>query len=142
MIANAEATEVPQDFTVADALRKFTPAYIAKYIRRMPPHHRKVLGLITRCKTGHLGHAMYRCGSCGQHHLVSRACGNRHCPNCQKYKPQTGLAKQTAKLLPVQHFVVTFTVPQELRPLLRTNPEVGYAAIFKAGSELFGFLLD
>ena len=118
-----------------------TPAYIAKYIRRMPPHHRKVLGLITRCKTGHLGHAMYRCGACGERHWVSRACGNRHCPNCQKHKTQVWLAKQAAKLLPVQHFVVTFTVPEELRPLLRAHPEVGYAAIFKAGSETIRAML-
>ncbi|QDV41730.1 hypothetical protein Enr13x_15730 [Stieleria neptunia] len=48
MLTMAEAT----DFTVADALRTFAPGYIAKYHQRMPPHHRTVLGLITRCKTG------------------------------------------------------------------------------------------
>jgi len=127
--------------TVADALRKFAPAYIAKYQKRMPPHHRKVLGLITRCKTGELGNAMYRCQSCRSVHWVGRSCGNRHCPNCQKDKTQTWLAKQTSKLLPVQHFVVTFTVPQELRPLLRANPAAGYEAIFKAGSQTIRALL-
>jgi hypothetical protein len=137
MSAPAEAT----DFTVADALRKFVPSYAKKFGRRMPPHHRKVLGIITRCKTGELGHAMYRCQSCGDRHWVSRACGNRHCPNCQKEKTQTWLAKQTSKLLPVQHFVVTFTVPLELRPLLRANPEVGYAAIFDSGSRTIRTLL-
>lgn len=137
MIAPADAT----DFAVADALRKFAPSYIKKFQKRMPPHHRKVLGLIIRCKTGELGHAMYRCGACGDRHWVSRACGNRHCPNCQKHKTQTWLAKQTSKLLPVQHFVVTFTVPEELRPLLRANPEVGYAAVFEAGSQTIRTLL-
>ena len=84
---------------------------------------------------------MYRCGKCGERHWVSRACGNRHCTNCQKHKTQTWLAKQTAKLLPVQHFVVTFTVPKELRPLLRAHPDVGYATIFKAGSETIRTML-
>lgn len=137
MVAGAEAT----DFTVADALRTFAPAYIAKYHQRMPPHHRKVLGLITRCKTGELGNVMYRCQSCQVSHWVGRSCGNRHCPNCQKEKTQAWLAKQTSKLLPVQHFVVTFTVPEELRSLLRANPEVGYEAIFAAGSETIRTLM-
>jgi hypothetical protein len=129
------------DFTVADALRRFAPAYIVKFQARMPPHHRKVLGLITRCKTGELGNVIYRCGSCRSLHWVGRSCGNRHCPNCQKEKTQTWLAKQTAKLLPVQHFVVTFTVPQELRQMLRAHPEVGYEAIFHAGSQTIRTLM-
>lgn len=137
MVANAEAA----DFTVADALRQFAPAYIAKYRSRMPPHHRKVLGLITRCKTGELGNAMYRCESCRSLHWVASSCGNRHCPNCQKEKTQMWLAKQIAKLLPVQHFVVTFTVPEELRPMLRANPEIGYEVIFRAGSETIRTLM-
>ena len=37
-------------------------------------------------------------------------------------------------LLPVQHFLVTFTVPDELRSLLRVCPKEGYDAIFAAGS--------
>ena len=131
---NAEAT-------VADALRRFAPEYIATYGKRMPPHHRKVLGLITRCKTGALGDFVYRCQSCQARHWVGRSCGNRHCPNCQKEKTQFWLARQTGKLLPVQHFVVTFTVPSELRSLLRAHPEVGYNAIFAAGSATIRTLL-
>jgi hypothetical protein len=56
----------------------------------------------------------------------TRSCGNRHCPNCQKEKTQAWLEKQTQKLLPVQHFVVTFTVPQELRRLLHGNQKAGF----------------
>jgi len=137
VVTNAEAAEL----TVADALREFAPAYIAKYRKRMPPHHRKVLGLILRCKTGELGSVAYRCESCRAFHWIGRSCGNRHCPNCQKDKTQTWLAKQTSKLLPVQHFVVTFTVPEELRPLLRAHPEIGYEAIFRAGAETIRTLM-
>jgi hypothetical protein len=79
--------------------------------------------------------------SCQRTHWVGRSCNNRHCPGCQKQKTQVWLAKQTDKLLPVQHFVVTFTVPQELRPLLRAHPEAGYAAIFQAGSQTIRNLL-
>ena len=41
----------------------------------------------------------------------------------------------------MQHFVVTFTVPRELRPLLRSNQRAGYDAIFSAGSQTIRSLL-
>ena len=137
----ADARSTSSNVTVADVLRQFAPDYLAKYQSRMPPHHRKVLGLITRCRTGELGNLIYGCRSCQTRHWVGRSCNNRHCPNCQKQKTRQWLARQSGKLLPVQHFVVTFTVPKELRPLLRANPEAGYAAIFKAGSETIRTLL-
>ena len=97
--------------TVADALRQHAPAYLQKFADRVPLGHRKVLSYIMRCRTGQLGSVLYRCQSCQSQHWVDRACGNRHCPNCQKQKTSLWLASQTGKLLPVQHFVVTFTVP-------------------------------
>jgi hypothetical protein len=137
MHAQAQAS----DPTVAETLRQFVPEYLAKYSKRMPPHHRKVLGLIVRCKTGELGDVVYRCQHCGDRHWVGRSCGNRHCPNCQKERTQTWLAQQTAKLLPVQYFVVTFTVPQQLRDWMRSHPEIGYEAIFQAGSRTIRTLM-
>jgi Putative transposase len=45
------------------------------------------------------------------------------------------LAKQTDRLLPVHHFLVTFTVPAELRWVLRGSQPDGYTAIFDCGSD-------
>jgi hypothetical protein len=39
-----------------------------------------------------------------------------------------------AKTLPVTYFMVTFTVPSELRALIRSNQRVAYAALFKAAA--------
>ncbi len=127
--------------TVADALRQHAPAYLQKFADRVPLGHRKVLSYIMRCRTGQLGSVVYRCRSCQSQHWVDRACGNRHCPHCQQQKTSLWLARQTGKLLPVQHFVVTFTVPGELRSLLRANQRPAYDAIFKAGSRTIQSLL-
>jgi hypothetical protein len=45
------------------------------------------------------------------------------------------LAKQSKKMLPVHHFLVTFTVPEELRPLPRAHQTVGYGELFRCGSQ-------
>jgi hypothetical protein len=127
--------------SVAAAIRQHAPQYLETFGQRVPLGHRKVLSYIRRCQTGELGGALYRCKSCDKLHSVGRSCGNRHCPNCQKHKTSLWLASQTAKQLPVQHFVVTFTVPQELRLLLRANQAAGYDAIFQAGSQTIRTLL-
>lgn len=72
---------------------------------------------------------------------MGRSCGNRHCPTCLKDKATKWLEKQTQRLLPVQHFIVTFTVPEELRAVLRANQRAGYNAIFAAGSATISALL-
>jgi hypothetical protein len=120
--------------SVADCLRQHAPAYLQEFGERVPLGHRKVISAITRCRTGELGGVVYQCDDCGREHWVGRSCGNRHCPNCQKEKTQDWLAKQTQRLLPVHHFMVTFTVPEELRSVLRANQKAGYDAVFNSGS--------
>ena len=121
--------------TVADCLAQHAPEYLKTFGNRVPLGHRKVLSWITRCRTGQLGHVLLECRACGKEHWVGRSCGNRHCPTCGVDKTQAWLAKQTDKLLPVHHFLVTFTVPQELRSVLRSSQRAGYNAIFAAGGQ-------
>jgi len=121
--------------TVADCLRQHAPAYLAKFGERVPLGHRKVLSAITRCRTGELGGVRYECDDCAREHWVGRSCGNRHCPNCGKDKSSAWLEKQADRLLPVHHFLVTFTVPDQIGWVLRGSQRDGYAALFDAGAE-------
>ncbi|MFM7868017.1 MAG: transposase, partial [Planctomycetaceae bacterium] len=57
-------------------------------------------------------------------------------------KTQAWLQKTSDRLLPVHHFLVTFTVPEELRGLLHACPNEGYEAIFAAGSQTIQSLLQ
>lgn len=88
-----------------------------------------------RCRTGELGGVVYECDDCGRQHWVGRSCGNRHCPTCQIEKTATWLEAQTSRLLPVHHFLVTFTVPQELRMPLRASQSDGYRALFDSAAD-------
>jgi hypothetical protein len=121
--------------SVAECFRQHASAYLDKFGDRVPLGHRKVISAITRCRTGELGNVIYACDGCGQAHWVGRSCGNRHCPTCQHGKTVTWLTKQTQRLLPIHHFLITFTVPQELRIVLRAHQKDGYDAIFVAGSQ-------
>lgn len=121
--------------SVADALRQHGPDVLAS----LSTSQQKVLSLITRCRSGALGGVQYQCGDCSREHWVGRSCGNRHCPACGHEKTQVWVEKQREKLLPVHHFLVTFTVPRELGLVLRgeqeTTQQAGYRCLFDASSQ-------
>jgi len=127
--------------TVADCLRQHGDEFLKQHADKVTLQQRKVLSAITRCRTGELGHVIFACDGCQRQHWVGRSCGNRHCPTCQHEKTQAWLQKQTARLLPVTHYLVTFTVPDEVRSLLRACPQQGYDAIFAAGAATIRDLL-
>jgi len=120
--------------TVADVVRRYGPAYLAKFGESVPLEHRKVLAMIARCRTGKLGWVIYRCQDCHQEHSVALSCGNRHCPSCQQHKTKTWLLDQTARLLPTHYFLLTFTIPASLRSFVRSHQRACYAALFAASS--------
>ena len=121
--------------TVADVLRRHGGQYLELYGGTMPGEHKKVLRAITACRTGELGTVLYACESCGRTHTVGRSCGNRHCPTCQQEKTKAWLENQIDRLLPCPYFLVTFTLPAELRALARSHQRVVYAALFEASGQ-------
>jgi len=113
--------------TVKEIFQTYAPEYIQRFGDDMPGKHQKVIEAIINCRTEYCGAAIYKCEKCGQNHLVYRSCGNRHCPNCQHHK--------TSQQLPGHHFMITFTVPQQLRRFIRSNQRVCYSAMFAASSQ-------
>jgi len=101
----------------------------------MPNDHLKVIDAIIECRTQACGMAVYECAECGIWHMTFRSCGNRHCPKCQNHKIKLWVEKQMKRQLPGHHFMVTFTVPEQLRRFIRSNQRIAYAAMFKASSE-------
>ena len=121
--------------TVAEVLRRHGGEYLDRFGTRMPALHRQVLGAIRACRTGALGKVQYACTACGGSHVMGRSCGNRHCPTCQQEKARGWLEKQTSRLLPCPYFLLTFTLPSELRCLAQGNTRAVYNAIFHASSQ-------
>ena len=120
--------------TVAEVVRRYGPEYLERFGATMPAGHKKVLRNIAACRTRELGMVVYRCSDCGQTHAMGRSCGDRHCPSRQRDKAEAWLANQTDRLLPCPSFLVTFTLPAELRAVARAHQRVVYSALFQASS--------
>lgn len=79
--------------------------------------------------------AVYCCTGCGSPHFAWQSCGNRNCPKCGNDKITKWLAKRREELLPVDYFMVTFTLPFELHAACRKRPREVYGAFFNASSD-------
>lgn len=110
------------------------PGYLDRFGSKVPHEHRKVIQAITNCRTVHYGLSVYDCQACGGRHTVYRSCGNRHCPVCQNHKARAWLDRQLQRQVPTHHFLITFTVPEELRACIRSHQRLCYEALFKASS--------
>jgi hypothetical protein len=118
---------------INEIFRTFGPEYINRF-PDMPAQHKKVVHAMTDCRSGELGATVYRCTGCGEIHQIDRSCGNRHCPQCQLHKSRLWLQKQLDRVLPTEYFLITFTMPKQIRPFCRANQEAAYGAMFKAAS--------
>jgi hypothetical protein len=106
---------------LADIFRRPGPAYRAKCADRLLPSHLATMTAIEPCRTEALGGHLYQCPDCGKLEYSYHSCKNRHCPKCQKAAATRWLDQQRALLLPVPYFLVTFTLPEELRPVARAH---------------------
>jgi hypothetical protein len=92
------------------------------------------MAAIEQCRTEALGGQVYTCPRCATVRYSYHSCRNRHCPTCQHDQAQTWLAKQQALLLPVPYFLVTFTLPAQLRSLARQHPRQLYNVLFRSSA--------
>jgi hypothetical protein len=134
VLATGQEAVASTGLTIGEIFRQYGPAYREKYAGRMSYDHLQVMSLLERCRTGELGIALFRCQACARYHSMPRSCGNRHCPTCQGHKAKQWLEKQLEKLLPCPYFLITFTVPKELRRCVRAHRRECYRALFNAAA--------
>ena len=89
---------------------------------------------IETCRTASLGGQLYYCARCDEQRYSYHSCKNRHCPKCQNEQANDWLAAQQSLLLPGTHFLVTFTLPAELRAVARSNQKLIYNLLFRASA--------
>jgi hypothetical protein len=82
------------------------------------------------CRTAELGGHRDTCGSCGHIRISYNSCRDRHCPKCQGLKRAEWLDARKQRLLPVPHFHVVFTIPDELNPLALRNKRTIFNLLF------------
>lgn len=119
---------------LASLCQQYWPRLQQRYGHRITPAQWNALRAITGCRTGHGGDLLLQCADCRHLTAQPRSCGHRACNRCQQRCSQDWLARQTRKLLPVPYFLVTFTLPAELRPLARQHKRVVYDLLMQCAT--------
>ncbi|MFO0589790.1 MAG: transposase [Polyangiaceae bacterium] len=125
---------------LADVLRRHGPSYVQRHSAAMLPSHRRAMRDIERCRTAELGGHLAECAQCGREHLLHHSCGNRACPRCGHEATVAWIERQRQLLLPVRYYHVVFTLPEELRRLVRSHQRPLLSVLFQAAFESFAAL--
>jgi len=117
---------------LASIIDQYYNAFMIKHGRRALPGQLKALNAISGCRTPDSGELYVSCtdSECDHAEWKPLSCGNRSCPTCQNHDASRWIDRQQAKLLPVPYFLVTFTLPYELRPLVYSNQRAVYSIFF------------
>ena len=119
---------------LAHILRQFGPAYQQAHQDNLLPSHRRAMADIGNCRTAVFGGHLYTCQDCHATQYSYHSCQNRHCPKCQHQAGQEWLLRQQELLLPVPYFLLTFTLPSEIRSLARSHQKLIYNLLFRASA--------
>jgi len=97
-------------------------------------YEKSVLVKIINCRTEPVPNLFARCDCCSSVHTVYKSCKDRMCPVCNGSASIKWTAKREAELIPAGYFLLTYTVPSQLRSLFLANKKICYNLLFKSVS--------
>lgn len=95
----------------------------------------KVIG----CKDISKGFLFYNCPNCDNFHLTGLTCKSRFCPSCGKKYADARSTAISDKCIKVPHRHMVFTIPYELRKVMRVNREL-IDCLFRAVDDTFKYI--
>lgn len=96
---------------------------------------------IMTCRSEGLGYDEWVCPNGDHVERQPHSCRHRSCPRCHGSQSHAWLEKVKARLLPIDHYHVIFTLPHELNPLWQMNRRWCTDRLFKACTETLSELL-
>lgn len=109
---------------LAEVVQRFEATYRHTVAFRVTPAQARALAAIRTCRTPVRGGHVWRCDAadCQQERYSYHSCRHRSCPKCQHNQTARWLDHASIRLLPCSYWLLTVTLPCELRRLARTHP--------------------
>ncbi len=113
-------------------INQFKDRFFDRYGNNLLPSHKKALTAMAQCRQEHGPHMLAQCTdhNCGKQIYIPHSCGHRNCPHCQNHETQQWIDNQLKKLLPATYYLITFTLPEQLRDLTWKNQTTIYSLMF------------
>jgi hypothetical protein len=119
-------------------ISQFKDRFFERYGATILPSHKRALQAMLGCRQEHGPHMLARCSDhcCGHQTYIPHSCGHRNCPHCQNHESQQWIEKQLEKRLPATYYLLTFTLPEQLRDLAWKNQKAVYSLMFACVREV------
>ncbi len=116
--------------TLSSVIDQFEADFLKSYQDQILPGQLKALAALKICRTRHSPVMQVNCSGCDHQTFVPHSCGHRNCPHCQHHESQKWIERQVQKQVPAKYFMVTFTLPAQLRPLAWQHQKQIYRLMF------------
>lgn len=121
--------------TVVGALRHFLPKLLDQS-PRLSAEQKRAIRAITQCRTAALGGHAFACTQCPEVHFAWHSCNHKACPQCGGAHTQQWVKRELNKRVEAPYFLVTFTLPSELRGcFFGSQAREAYDLFFAASAE-------
>ena len=120
---------------LSSIIQTFEAEYRARYGDSALPGSLRALEAMKVCRTSASTRMRAQCLECEHTVLVPHSCGHRTCPHCQHHESQQWLERQLKRQVPATYFLLTFTLPAELRALARCHQRTVYDVITRCAWE-------
>lgn len=120
---------------LSSIIHTFEAEFLAQYQDAILPSHLKALAAMKACRTSSSPLMLAHCSECDSRMFVPHSCGHRHCPHCQHHESQQWLERQLQKQVPGEYFLLTFTLPEDLRALAWRHQRTLYSLMTRCSWE-------
>lgn len=123
---------------LSSIIKEFEDKFLDRYKTSILPSHKKALRAMQLCRKDNGPHMLARCTNdkCQKQTFIPHSCGHRSCPHCQNHEGWQWIENQLNKQLPAQYYLITFTLPKQLRQLAWKNQKQIYSLMFLCVQEL------
>lgn len=121
---------------LSSIIKEFKGRFFNRFQAVSLPSHQKALWAMQQCRKGSNYHMLARCTGCHKKVFIPHSCGHRSCPHCQNHEGWQWIENQLSKQLPAQYYLITFTLPYQLRRLAWHNQRLVYTLMFLCVQQL------
>lgn len=123
---------------LSSIIKEFEGRFLDRYKTSILPSHKNALQAMQICRKEYGPHMLARCTNddCKKQTFLPHSCGHRSCPHCQNHEGWQWIENQLSKQLPAQYYLITFTLPKQLRQLAWKNQRLIYSLMFLCVQEV------
>ena len=120
---------------LSSLIEQFEADFVNAYQGHALPSQMNALHALKICRTASGPVMQLSCTDCEHQTFVPHSCGHRSCPHCQNHESQQWIERQVQKQVPANYFMITFTVPAQLRSLVWRHQKQLYKLMFECAWE-------